>query len=126
LSGATLLILGQDKGAEIDNVALLVWYREQFRELLCQPDARLMIIGYGFGDAHINEIICDGASRGAKLFLIGPDGVEVLYSAPPLPGRAWGLAEAVEESIIGASRRPFLSIFGSDRVELDKISRFFV
>ncbi len=27
--------------------------------MLCRPDCRLLVIGYGFGDAHVNEVICE-------------------------------------------------------------------
>jgi hypothetical protein len=77
---------GQEEGTDIDNIVLLDWYRGQFRELLSQPDAHSMIIGYSFRDPHINEIIHDGTSKGAKLFIIHPEGVAILDKAPPFEG----------------------------------------
>jgi hypothetical protein len=125
LNGSSLLVLGQNKGADIDNVALLDWYRGQFREVLSQPNAHLMIIGYSFRDPHINEIIYHGTSNWAKLFIIHPEGVGILDKAPTLQGRTRALLEEFQECITGASRRLFLSNFGNDTVELRKILRFF-
>ena len=57
LNGLNLLIMAENKGTQIDDIALLNWYRSEFRTRLSQPDAKLMIIGYGFRDPHINEIL---------------------------------------------------------------------
>jgi hypothetical protein len=120
LNGATILILGANKRSAIDGIALLDWYRNQFRAALAQPGARLMIVGYSFRDAHINEII---EQAKAQIFIIDPLGVDVLDGAPALPGPQ--LKQRLEGKIIGASRRRFLDNFTSDPVELRKIMRFF-
>jgi hypothetical protein len=52
-----MLILGGDKLSLIDRHPLLKWYREQFKAYMSKPDTRLMVIGYGIGDWHINEMI---------------------------------------------------------------------
>jgi hypothetical protein len=45
-----LLIAGGNKETDIGRVPLLEWNLEQFRKSVCTEHARLMIIGYGFGD----------------------------------------------------------------------------
>jgi hypothetical protein len=120
LNGGTILILGANKGTAIDGIALLDWYRGQLRAALAQADARLMIIGYSFRDAHINEIIEQGK---AQIFIIDTIGTDALDGAPALSGQS--LKERLRDRIIGASRRHFLDNFTSDPVELRKIMRFF-
>ena len=93
--------------------------------MLSRPDARLMIIGYGFRDSHINEMLLQGARKGAKLFIIDPCGVDALKLAPPITGDARQLYQQLQGNIIGASRRLFLSNFTSDHIELGKLLRFF-
>jgi SIR2-like domain len=55
-AGGNLLVLGAAKTQVIQSSRLLRSYADIFDECLCRPDARLMIIGYGFGDPHINDV----------------------------------------------------------------------
>jgi hypothetical protein len=80
---SNLLIMGDQKGTQIERIPLLDWYRQQFREMLSRPDARLMIIGYGFRDQHINEILLHAAKNGTKFFIIDFHGVDALKRALP-------------------------------------------
>jgi hypothetical protein len=70
--GGRVLIMGGAKSASIDRFAILKWYHKEFREMLMRPDARLMVIGFDFGDEHINDAIIDGLENGLKLFLVDP------------------------------------------------------
>jgi len=83
-----------------------------------------MVIGYSFGDEHINVAIRDAAEKGTlKLFLIDPSGVDVLTKnrlAPP-----GYMFEKLQPHLIGASRRLLSEIFGGDMVEHGKVMRFF-
>jgi SIR2-like domain len=60
--------MGQNKASEIDNSSLLNWYRGQFCEMIGQPGAHLMVIGYSFRDEHINQIIVQAAQKGNEAF----------------------------------------------------------
>ena len=82
-----------------------------------------MIIGYSFGDAHINKMIFSDIEAGLKIFIIDPLGVDVIGSNPSLPLNPGFL---IKNAIIGASRRPLRnSLSGRDMVELNRIERFF-
>ena len=59
-TGTELMVLGSKKSQQILEQPLLGWYHEVFKNLLFAGDVRLMIIGYGFGDEHVNEIIAQG------------------------------------------------------------------
>jgi hypothetical protein len=118
LSGSRLLIVGGRKAEAISEVPLLQWYHWQFQEYLSRPETLLMVIGYSFGDPHINAAIgaAAAASRTLQLFVIDPHGLDVVAKCDERP--------VLRASAAGASRRPLRSIFSSDLVELAKISRF--
>lgn len=121
---AALLILGGDKGNDIRKVPLLTWYQAEFARLSQQP-ARIMVIGYGFGDAHINDLLIAAASAGAEFFIVDTSGIGVLASAAGTQGVPTQLKMAMQHSIIGASRRYLKDSLHNDTVERTKIMRFF-
>jgi hypothetical protein len=118
-----MLILGGDKAINIAKHPLLTFYHAEFLRTVCSPNARLMIVGYSFGDAHINQMIFKGVEAGLKLFIIDPNGVSAIGSKAATPLNP---SFAVRNAIVGASRRPLRStLSGDDRVELSKVYRFF-
>jgi hypothetical protein len=124
--GGRLLVMGGNKTSAIGSSPLLNWYAEQFVQHLHQRDARLMIIGYGFGDEHINQVLLQAAKAGLKIFLIDPLGVDMLdrRSKLGIPGPPTELM-GLQPNIIGASRRDLLSTFGGDSVEHVRVMQFF-
>jgi hypothetical protein len=127
-SGSPLLVLGGRKALEIGQYPLLKWYHEKFAEYLSRSDARLMVIGYSFGDEHINKVIIESADKGGLgIFIVDPLGVDVLDKlVQRAPIRAPGeLMTKLNPRIIGASRRSLITTFGNDRVEYAKVMRFF-
>jgi SIR2-like domain len=125
LNGLNLLIMAENKGTQIDGVALLDWYRREFRARLSQPDARLMIIGYSFRDPHINEILWSSTRSGLKLFIVDVAGLRPLEAAPKITGHASTLLDDLRDAIMGGSRRSFPSSIATDHIERSKIQRFF-
>jgi len=85
-----------------------------------------MIIGYGFGDRHINSILLDAASSGAKFFILDAAGINVLDKRQSTDHIAQRLWIEIPPSIIGGSRRMLSSTFNQDRVEHDKLVQFFL
>jgi hypothetical protein len=75
-----------------------------------------MVIGYGFGDDHINEILIRASASGAKLFLVDPAAHKALSSGP---------ATKLRENIIGISSRPLSTTLHNDPVERMKLFSFF-
>ncbi len=118
-----MLVIGGDKAANIDRQPLLKWYNQVFQHSLRSREARLMIIGYSFGDAHINQVIFSGVEAGLKIFIIDPRGVDIIGSNPSLPLNP---GFPIRNAIIGASRRSLHNTFSMrDMVERQKINRFF-
>ncbi len=108
-----ILVMGGNKIQQIGLFPVLSWYHELFKEQLSQPDARLMVIGYGFRDTHINDIIRQAVNKHSlKMFIIDPKGGDLLE-------------DTLKNSLIGASRRSLSEIFGNDTIEHNKVMRFF-
>jgi hypothetical protein len=123
-SQTRLLVMGGNKSGEINRHPVLTWYHKRFREYL--SGARLMVIGYSFGDHHINEMIMEAADSGLRLFIVDPQGVDVLNKQNPMHMQvASALMSRLQPRIMGASRRSFTATFGRDRVEHAKLMRFF-
>jgi hypothetical protein len=127
-SGQPILVMGGSKASIIGQYPILKWYHDRFQEYLLLPNTRLLVIGYSFGDSHINHTIIGAAGRGSlSLFIIDPLGLDVIDEnrthAMYTPGTLVG---TLQNYVIGASRRSLRDIFGGDRVEHAKVMRFFV
>lgn len=126
----SLLIMGGDKTGAIQSHAILRQYADEFQKRLSQPDTRLMIVGYGFRDPHINDVITAAVQRGMKFFVIDPAGSGLARSLNPLRQhnviqQGTALEDTFEAGLMGASRRSLSDIFGRDVVEHAKVMRFF-
>ena len=126
--GQPLLVMGGDKSGSIQGSRILSLYMQEFERRLREPDTHIMIIGYGFGDNHINLALNQAAeSGGLKAFIIDPAGAD----APDLMRdrlarlKSRGPQQPIQRALIGASRRPLNQIFTGDTIERDKVLRFF-
>jgi hypothetical protein len=67
------LVIGLYKDEQIQNEPILAWYFHLFKEALSLPERRLLIIGYGFKDPHINKVIVTSImENNLKIFIINP------------------------------------------------------
>ncbi len=127
----SMMIVGGNKKQAIGGHEILAGYSRKFVECLSMADTRLMVIGYGFRDLHINEVILDAIGQhGLKLFVIDPNGSDLARKLNPTrqPGaisQPTELEAAFEGALIGASRRPLSVIFGDNAIEHAKVMRFF-
>lgn len=72
--GSNPMIIGKNKSALIEQEPLLKIYLELFKSVLNSGNKKLLVIGYGFGDGHINEIIWDAAkNHGLRIYIISPN-----------------------------------------------------
>lgn len=72
--GSDIMVIGRGKTEQIQKEPLLNYYFEVFEKALFQNERRLLIIGYGFGDDHINKIIADAVrNHGLKIYVISPN-----------------------------------------------------
>ncbi len=69
--GGSQMIIGVNKEQEINNEPLLKYYLELFKAVLKEGNKKLLVIGYGFHDKHVNKIIWDAAkNHGLKLYIL--------------------------------------------------------
>ena len=62
IDGAGAMALGVNKHTSILNEPMLLRYQELFEKILLSGDVRqLWIVGYGYGDPHINSMIAEAA-----------------------------------------------------------------
>lgn len=130
IHGAPMLIMGGNKIRDIQFSSVLSWYHQQFEERLYRGGTRLMVIGYGFRDTHINEVIMRAVNeRGTQMFIIAPEGGDLARRVNPTHQAAirvgTDLEATFERGLIGASRRSLREIFGGDSIEFNKVMRFF-
>jgi hypothetical protein len=128
-SGGRILIMGGRKAVSIHQFSILSWYQQVFRDMLMRAGARLMVIGYSFGDVHINDAIMDAIKQSdLKVFLIDPSGDQILDKRDPhatIPDHPGPLVETIPARLIGISRRPIESTFNDDTVEHGNLIKFF-
>jgi hypothetical protein len=128
--GAPMLIMGGAKAREVGQTAILNWYAKVFQQRLTEKGSRLMAIGYGFRDEHINAAIAEAAEGCMNLFIVAPEGAELARRLSPTrqPGHVLAptpLETTLEQSLVGASRRSLRETFGSNDAEFNKVMRFF-
>jgi hypothetical protein len=67
------MVLGRDKMSQIGRNYLLAWYLQLFEQCLAMADSQLLVIGYGFADPHVNQIIADSVVKyGLTIWVIDP------------------------------------------------------
>jgi hypothetical protein len=70
--GSDAMVIGTQKASRIENEPLLKWYFSLFDQIINKPQTRLLTIGYGFRDSHINQCIASAIGKGLKLYVISP------------------------------------------------------
>jgi len=126
--GGHLLVMGADKSRTIRETAILRRYADEFLRFLSVENTRLMVIGYGFLDSHINDLIYQAWQTSRLLmFIVDPAGRNILRRINPTNTRPVYCPGPLEEiGILGDSTRSLSSTFGgSDRLEHGKLWRFF-
>lgn len=122
-----MLIMGTNKAAQIERSGVLSHYFKRFEYELAQPGTRLMVIGYGFRDGHINNAIAN-AGAGLDTFIVDPAGRKVLEALNLTKQRGVGIVvnEPIEQiKLIGVSRRQLSEAFGNDQLAWNQLMRFF-
>ncbi|MEO8401065.1 MAG: hypothetical protein ABI597_04615 [Gammaproteobacteria bacterium] len=66
-----IMIIGHGKRDRIKSDKLLAWYADIFKNQLALNDTKLLIIGYGFGDEHINQEIYNNRDN-LSMYVVNP------------------------------------------------------
>lgn len=75
--GSDKMVIGMDKEKQIQREPLLNYYFDCFKEVLSKNDIRLFVIGYGFGDEHINKIIAGSITNSLlSVYVLNPSSPE--------------------------------------------------
>jgi hypothetical protein len=134
---AKVMVIGTGKEAAIREARLLRWYHDLFQADLFAGGTRLMVIGYGFMDGHINRQLIEAARKaGLVMYLVNPQGASVFNITPNNEADQVkrGLGEI---PLIGLSVRSLAETFGDgpgassmwrpgDDVSLRSFRRFFI
>ncbi len=115
-----LMIIGGDKAQQIQTHPILSEYAQVFEALLTRPDSRLMVIGYGFRDHHINRVIARAVyEHGLQFFVICPEGPKVattlrseVHPGAVLAAFGYDLEHVFERGCVGFSTRNLRETFG--------------
>jgi len=72
-SGSQIIVIGRGKSKRLREEPLLSWYFDIFKNVVLRENRRMLIIGYGFRDNHINRVISEAVEKhGLKIFIITP------------------------------------------------------
>lgn len=125
-AGKRLIIAGGQKTFGIHQFPVLEWYKEQFASYLSKPNTKLMVIGYGFSDKHINDAIEAAASAGQlQLLIIDTRGLDAM--SPPNRGAIGGpspLQQALTPHVRQIHTRYLPEIFGNNVAHGDLLEFF--
>ena len=121
-TGRNLMVIGGSKSLAIQSQQVLKWYFAEFQRYLGMGATRLMVIGYGFNDPHINNVVLEAAPRGLILFIIDPLGVDAADPTRNLPLR---MPNPFMDMIETTSKRPLSDTFGANAVEHNRVMKFF-
>jgi hypothetical protein len=116
------MVMGYNKLTTIQSQQVLNYYYNEFERCLSLTSARLVVIGYGFQDPHINTVIRRMISvSGPRMFIIDPLGVDVTDENRKLVIRP---ANDFLNIIDGASTRSLREIFGGPSADYTNLMRF--
>jgi len=107
------LVIGRNKERQIANEPLLSWYFNLFKQALFQQERKLLIIGYGFGDDHINEVLVEAVERyGLKLYILSPTDPSVFKNELCKAAQVYG--DQIFSGLSGYFQSSFLDLFPSN------------
>src|SRR3989344_5015644 len=71
--GTNQMVIGNDKEEKIGREPLLKVYFDFFKDVIWGGGVKMVVIGYGFRDRHINEVLTRGIEKhGLKLYVVMP------------------------------------------------------
>jgi hypothetical protein len=116
--GRNAMIIGTEKSAQIAAFQLLTEYWQIFRAVLQAGDVRLMVVGYGFRDEHVNAAIADAVeNHGLRVFIW--DTISNLMEhvrAAPHGVRIW-------KGVLSTANRSMAEVFPSNQAETGEYRR---
>ncbi len=111
-----VVVLGGAKAEFIKRFTILRLNSAIFREALNQGAARLLVIGYGFRDRHINAMIASAVDHGLRLWIVDP--------RPPGATLAALSSNRTWDAVAGYSSEPWIGLFDDASVERGMLATF--
>lgn len=112
--GINSYVIGKDKINQVADEPLLSWYFELFKNALSQSNRKLFLIGYGFRDRHINEVLANSIKKyGSMLYIISPSDQSRFISN--LKSVEYG--EVLLKGLAGYFPYSLIEVFPSDQSE---------
>ncbi len=109
-----LIITGENKIEKIKTVGLLSWYWDILRDVLTQGDAKVLILGYGFKDKHLNQVLEKAIfEKNLKIYILSPEPFSSMRAA----AKQYQFHKALEEGLSGYFQSDLLGLFPSDQSE---------
>lgn len=106
--GSSSMVMGRRKPQIIARFPLIDWYHRVFEQVLFSGEVRLMVIGYGWGDEHINEPIAEAIRHhGLRVYSWNRQ-----HPKDMLAGRSRG--DDILRGIMGFSIRPLTEVMPND------------
>jgi hypothetical protein len=130
-SGKKMMIIGTEKMASISSQPIIRYLNGEFFRQLMLENSKLMIIGYGFRDKHINNYIIDAyrhkrdQGKDLPIFVIHPDGRDYLKTINQALGGAIIPKDPIEELHMVWMRGKLSSTFSDDAIERQRLMEFF-
>jgi hypothetical protein len=112
------MVVGTGKISQIAASPLLAWYLDIFKGVLSAGDVRLLVVGYGFGDEHVNAAIADGIEHhGLKLFIwdTGSNLRNRILASPH--------GDSIWKGLLSTATRQLIEVFPSDQAETEEYRR---
>jgi hypothetical protein len=95
-AGSSVMVIGSEKAGLIEKEPYLRWTHTIFDKVLSGPDCDLVVIGYGFGDVHINAVIARAISSfGLKLHVVSPEQPQELHQRITRSHEGWTIWEGL-------------------------------
>ena len=116
--GAHVMVVGTNKTKTIASMPLLNWYADILKAAIGAGDVRLMIVGYGFADEHVNAAIADAVElHGLSVFIWNTaSDLKSLALGSPHGARIW-------KGLISTATRRLTEVFPSNQAETEEYRR---
>jgi len=129
-ANADIMIMGGGKDRAIQANPVLQRLQGFFTEYVGRGETRVTVIGYGFGDAHINAILRDSIeNHGLLMYVIDPRGANIAYDMRGFVHNQIGTGvtefeEWFQKGLYSASIIPFRRLLTDESVDREVLADF--